>query len=291
MKHIGGYRMEAFPASRLATIDIGVASKMKHHIKALIELDVTEAKKMIAEEKKQKHNISFNSWLIKCISKTVEEFKDIHGIRKGKRKIVLFDDVDISIMIERKIQGVNVPLPYLIRKTNEKSISEIYDEIKAGQNQSINNESNYVLGEKKNEYLMKIYYSMPGLIRRIIWRKIIQSPSITKQNMGTVMISSVGMIGKVNGWVIPESVHPISFAVGSIIKKPGVVDDRIEIREYLHITVSVDHDVVDGAPAVRALSKLIKFVENGFGLSTLTLDNNVQYDYNHSITKKLHYDF
>ena len=54
MKHIGKYRVEDFPVSRLATIDIGVASKMKHHIKALIELDVTEARKMIAEKKKQK---------------------------------------------------------------------------------------------------------------------------------------------------------------------------------------------------------------------------------------------
>lgn len=268
MKHIGEYSKEAFPTSRLATIDIGVASKMKHHIKVLIELDVTEARKMIAEKKKQKHNISFNSWLIKSISKTVEEFKDIHGIRKGKRKIVIFDNIDISIMIEREIQGVKVPLPYVIRKTNEKSISQIYDEIKVGQNQSINNEGNYVLSEKKNEYLMKVYYSMPGFIRRIIWRKIIQSPFFTKQNMGTVMISSVGMIGKINGWVIPVSVHPISFAVGSIIKKPGVVNDRIEAREYLHITVSVDHDVVDGAPAVRALSKLTKLVEKGVGLST-----------------------
>ena len=267
MNHIGQYNVKAFPASRIATIDIGVASKMKHHIKGIIELDVTEARKMIAEKKKQNHNISFNSWLIKCISKTVEEFKDIHGIRKGNRKIILFDDIDISIMIERKIQGVKVPLPYVIRKTNEKSISQINDEIKVGKNQSINNEGNYVLGEKKNEYLMKIYYSMPGFIRKIVWKRIIQNPFFTKENMGTVMITSVGMIGKINGWVIPESVHPLSFAVGSIIKKPGVVNDNIEIREYIHISVSVDHDVIDGAPAVRAIAKLTKLVENGFGLS------------------------
>ena len=268
MKHIGEYSVETFPTSRLATIDIGVASKLKHHIKTLIELDITEARKMIVEKKKQKHNISFNSWLIKCISKAVEEFKDIHGIRKGKKEIVIFDDIDISIMIERKIQGVKVPLPYVIRKTNEKSISQIYDEIKAGQNQPIDNEGNYVLGEKKNEHLMKIYYFMPGFIRKIIWKRILQSPFFTKQNMGTVMITSVGMIGKINGWIIPVSVHPLAFTIGSIVKKPGVVDDRIELREYLYITVSVDHDVVDGAPAVRALAKLTKLVENEFDLST-----------------------
>ncbi|HBV98637.1 MAG: hypothetical protein JL50_17595 [Peptococcaceae bacterium BICA1-7] len=266
MEHIGEYRTEAFPTSRLATIDIGVASKMKHHIKALIELDVTEARKMIYEKRKEIKNISFNSWLIKCISKAVEEFKDIHGIRKGKSRIVIFDDIDISIMIEREIQGEKVPLPYVIRKTNEKSISDIFDEIKAGQSQSINDEGNYVLGEKKNEYLMKIYYSMPGFIRRMIWGYIIQNPFLTKQNMGTVIITSVGMMGKINGWVIPVSVHPLSFAIGSIIKKPGVKDDRIEIREYLYVTVSVDHDVIDGAPAVRALSTLTELVERGFGL-------------------------
>ena len=268
MKHIGKYSVESFPTSRLATIDIGIASKMKHHIVVLAELDVTEARKMIAERKKQKYNISFNSWLIKCISKTIEEFKDIHGIRKGKREIVIFNDIDISIMIERKIQGVKIPLPYVIRKTNEKNISQIYDEIKAGRNQSINNEGNYVLGAKKNEYLMKIYYYMPGFIRKIIWSKIIQNPFFTKHNMGTVMITSVGMVGQINGWIIPVSVHPISFAVGSIIKKPGVVDDKIEIREYLYITVSVDHDVIDGAPAVRALSKLTRLVEKEFDLPT-----------------------
>ncbi len=267
MKNIGEYRIEDFPTSRLATIDIGAASHMKHHIKALIELDVTEARKMIREKKKQNQNISFNSWLVKCISKAVEEFQDIHGVRKGKKRIVIFEDVDISIMIEREIQGEKVPLPYVIRKTNEKSISEIYNEIKAGQSQSINGEANYVLGEKKNEFLMKAYYILPGFIRRFIWRNIIRSPFLIKQNMGTVIITSVGMMGKINGWVVPVSVHPLSFAISSIIKKPGVKDDRIEIREYLYMTVSVDHDVIDGAPAVRALSKLTSLVEKGFCLS------------------------
>lgn len=52
-----------------------------------------------------------------------------------------------------------------------------------------------------------------------------------------------------------------------IFEKKKLIDDRIEIREYLYITVLVDHDIIDGAPAVRALSKLTKLVESGFGLS------------------------
>ncbi|SFH25903.1 2-oxoacid dehydrogenases acyltransferase (catalytic domain) [Desulfotomaculum arcticum] len=268
MKNIGEYQIEEFPMSRISTIDIGVAGLKKHHIKALIELDVTEPRNLIREKKKLKEKINFNSWLIKCISHAVEEFKQIQGIRKGKRKLIIFDDIDISIVIEREIDGKKVPLPYVIRKTNEKSISDISNEIKNGQKQSIEGEEDYVLGqEKKNRIFMKIYYYLPGFIRNLIWKCIMRSPMLIKQNMGTVMITSVGMVGKINGWVIPVSIHPLCFAIGSIFKKPGIVNDKIEVREYLYITVLVDHDVIDGAPAVRALSKLTKLVEGGYGLS------------------------
>jgi len=46
----------------------------------------------------------------------------------------------------------------------------------------------------------------------------------------------------------------------------------VEIREYLHVTVLVDHDVIDGAPAVRALSKLVRMVESGYGLQEKASD-------------------
>jgi len=268
MQDVGQYFIEEFPISRIATIDIGVVGLKKHHIKALIELDVTEPRNLIRGKKQLSEKISFNSWLIKCISHAVEEFKPIHGIRKGKRKVVIFDDIDISVAIEREVDGKKVPLPYVIRKTNEKSISEISQEIKNGQKQSIEGKKDYVLGqEKKNMVFMKTYYCLPGFIRSLIWKGIMKSPLLIKQNMGTVMITSIGMIGKINGWVIPVSVHPLCFAIGSIVKKPGVVNGNIEVREYLYITVLVDHDIIDGAPAVRALSKLTKLVETGYGLS------------------------
>jgi pyruvate/2-oxoglutarate dehydrogenase complex dihydrolipoamide acyltransferase (E2) component len=133
MKNIGGYTTEQFPISRIATIDIGKVGLKKHHIKALVEMDVTEARKLLREKQKSSEGVSFNSWLIKCVSRAVEEFPEIHGVRKGKRSIAVFKDVDISIMIEREIKGKKVPLPYVIRKTNEKSINDIYNEIRDGQ--------------------------------------------------------------------------------------------------------------------------------------------------------------
>jgi len=52
------------------------------------------------------------------------------------------------------------------------------------------------------------------------------------------------------------------FAIGGITKKPGVINDKIEIREFLTITVLFNHDVVDGAPAARFVNKLKKLIES-----------------------------
>ncbi len=140
MENTGEYKTETFPPSRIATIDIGQIGLQKHHIKALIELDVTEPRKLIREKRKQAEKISFNSWLIKCISLAVENCPQVHAVRKGKQKLILFEDIDISVVIEREVDGQKVPLPYVIRKTNTKSIAEIYDEVRSGQKQPIEGE-------------------------------------------------------------------------------------------------------------------------------------------------------
>lgn len=267
MRKKDSYTIEPFLDSRLGTVDIGIASRSKHYMQALIELDVTEARSMMRDEGLKGHKVSFNSWIIKCISMAIEENKTIQGIRKGRHKIIVYDDIDISVMVEREVDGNKIPFPYLIRETNHKSIEEITDEINLVKQAQTNTKS-FVLGEKKQNRFAKLYALAPGFIRKYIWRRILSSPSTTKKTMGTVMITSLGMIGKINGWILPKSVHPLAFAIGSIVKKPGVIHSNIEVREYLYITISVDHDVIDGAPAVRILSKLTKFIESGYGIKS-----------------------
>jgi len=84
--------------------------------------------------------------------------------------------------------------------------------------------------------------------------------------MGTVGVSSVGTLGKFPGWVIPLGTPAVMILVGGITKKPAVIDNKIEIRECLHITVTVDHDMVDGGPMVRFVDRLNELMEGAFGL-------------------------
>ena len=41
---------------------------------------------------------------------------------------------------------------------------------------------------------------------------------------------------------------------------------QVEAREYLSITITVDHDIVDGAPAARFIQRLKERIESGYGL-------------------------
>jgi pyruvate/2-oxoglutarate dehydrogenase complex dihydrolipoamide acyltransferase (E2) component len=44
------------------------------------------------------------------------------------------------------------------------------------------------------------------------------------------------------------------------------VDGQIEIRERLSMTVSFDHDIIDGAPAARFTQRFKELIETGYGL-------------------------
>jgi pyruvate/2-oxoglutarate dehydrogenase complex dihydrolipoamide acyltransferase (E2) component len=74
------------------------------------------------------------------------------------------------------------------------------------------------------------------------------------------------MFGTGGGWGIPVPNHSLQLTLGGIAEKPGVVDQRIEIRQYMSVTVSIDHDIIDGAPAARFIQRLKELVEGADGL-------------------------
>ena len=75
-------------------------------------------------------------------------------------------------------------------------------------------------------------------------------------------MTAVGMFGRGTGWGIPFIAHSISLTVGGVGRCPGLGSDgRVEQREFVCLTVSVDHDVVNGAPVARFISRLRETIE------------------------------
>jgi pyruvate/2-oxoglutarate dehydrogenase complex dihydrolipoamide acyltransferase (E2) component len=71
------------------------------------------------------------------------------------------------------------------------------------------------------------------------------------------------MFGPGGGWGIPIAVTPLFITLGGIAARPVVVRGQIEMREYLSLTLTFDHEVVDGAPAARFASRLKELIECG----------------------------
>ena len=255
------YQFKKIPRSRIATFDIFAVGLSKHHITALLEFDVTKSRARLRDLRKNGITISFNAWLIKVIANVLQEHSEASAYLYNKKKLIIFNDINISVLVEKKIGDAKVPIPLVIEKANEKSALEITKEIEMAKNIKLTSDD--IVLKKKTTSTERIYYHLPGFLRRLFWKVLLINPKAAFRTIGNVAITSVGMIGKINGWFIHKSVHPISFGVGSILKKPTVIENEVKIRDILNMTILVDHDVIDGAPMVRFLDDLTNDIETG----------------------------
>jgi len=268
MDVIGEYSIQDFPRNRLGIIDYLDEAQKRHIIIGLLEIDVTEARDLIEKYKiNTGTTISFTGWICWCIGQVLNEKKEIHAVRKGRNKLIIFKDIDITIQVERVIEGKTIPLPYVLRKVNKKSVLEITNEIRSVQTQIFNNQNVQVLGNRKKlQYLARIGVYLPKFVRRRFWKRVLWNPFSMKKLSGLVSVTSIGMFGSRLGWAIPLTGFPISITVGGIGKKPGIINEAILIREFLALTLQFDHDIIDGAPAARFSAKLVDFLEMAKGL-------------------------
>jgi pyruvate/2-oxoglutarate dehydrogenase complex dihydrolipoamide acyltransferase (E2) component len=243
---------------------LAVAYRSTHHkpmIHGLLEVDVSRARANLREHKAATgKSLSFTAFLIACLAKAVEEHKPVQAMRLGSKHLILFDEVDVLTDIERDVSGQKYIIPTIIRAANRKTVRELHDEIRAAQRVEVNN----VL--KRFPFLfLPLVLSRP-LLWAFAWIGR-RRPRLWKETMGTVEISAVGMFGNGAGWGIPPApATPLMLTVGGIGEKPGVVDGQIALREYLSLTISFDHDIIDGAPAARFTERLKELIESGYGL-------------------------
>ncbi|MFP5282959.1 MAG: 2-oxo acid dehydrogenase subunit E2, partial [Actinomycetes bacterium] len=77
--------------------------------------------------------------------------------------------------------------------------------------------------------------------------------------------------GPRGGWGLPVSPATLSITVGGITTKPRYLNGNLEPRELLDVTISFDHEIVDGAPAARFARRLTELVEQAAGLQPGTV--------------------
>jgi hypothetical protein len=140
---------------------------------------------------------------------------------------------------------------------NRRTFREIHDEMRSAQTQP---------AQTAESRFMRWFVFLPAFVRRPFYWVVMRMPRTFRQYSSSVMVTAVGMFGRGGGWAITMPNFTLTVALGGITEKPWVVEGRIEVREVLDMTVSIDHDIVDGAPAARFVNQLRELVEGGYGL-------------------------
>jgi len=260
------YHEVEFPRIREGAIDLLREAQRKHMIHALVEIDVTDARRRIREHKAETgETLSFTAFIALCMAKAVDEDKAMHAYRRGKRKLVVFDEVDVNTMVERQVGGSRMGTPNIIRAANKKSLRQIHDEIRAAQ-------AGAVEDTQGMEWFRwaPLAARLPIWLRTLAWRAMQRNPHTLKRIAGTVGITAVGMFGLGAGWGLTIPFLTLNVVLGGIAEKPALVGGHLEPREFLCVTISVDHDIVDGAPAARFASRFKDLIESSYGLAEAT---------------------
>jgi pyruvate/2-oxoglutarate dehydrogenase complex dihydrolipoamide acyltransferase (E2) component len=233
-------------ARRLVAASAAVARE-RNTVHGLYEVDVTEARRLLRLHRERTGEaLSFTAFVVACLGRAVAESPTLNALRRG-RKVCVLDDVVIATLIEREAGGETAPELVPIHQADIKSLRAIHEEIRAAQ-QPRNDRRTRPAGGGRLAGLV------PEFLMRAAVRSATRSVSHARES-GVVMVSAVGMHGRGRGWGLPLSVWTVAITVGGIGPRVLIRDGIPESREFLGITASFDHDLVDGAPAVRFMSR------------------------------------
>ncbi len=114
--------------------------------------------------------------------------KRVHALRLGRHTLILFDDVDVAVAVQRRLEGTEPPevppIPYVIRKANEKTLEASHLEIRAAQARALPPGEQTVGPEERmpSPRAIRIFASMPFVVRKPTSGGRTDRPPITDDN-------------------------------------------------------------------------------------------------------------
>ena len=198
------------------------------HVTTTDEADVTELWKMREKEKKaaEKRGIKLTilPFIIKSVIAGLTEHPYLNAtLEDENEEIVLKKYYNIGVAADTP-EGLMVPV---VKNAKDKSIFQLAEELTQ-------------LTEKARK----------------------RTIDLADLKGGTFTISNYGAVGGIYGTPIINHPEVAILGVGKIKDMPVVKEGKIEIRKILHLSLSFDHRVVDGAEAVRFLNTVIEHLED-----------------------------
>lgn len=253
-----GVEVQRFPASRRLVTAAVRAGRRMAPMHGLIDVDVTRANQLLAA---QDPPSSLTAFVVATVARAVTAFPEVHAYRNWRGRLVIHRHVDVNTIVEVATRQGPFTLPCVIRDADVRSVADLSDELRGAKREPSSTPSGRLL-----ERLGPLVTRIPGAVRAM-YAIMGRSVKLHRQT-GTVAVTAVGMFAGGGGFALaPLSLMSLQVVVGGMSARPRVVDDVVVVRDVLDLTVSVDHNVVDGAPATRFGAHLRELLETAAVLS------------------------
>jgi pyruvate/2-oxoglutarate dehydrogenase complex dihydrolipoamide acyltransferase (E2) component len=218
----------------------------------LFHVELTSARRMLEETDPP---LSLTAFVVACVGRAAARHPQVHAYRDWRGRLVEHQHVDVQVLIEVPTAQGPFGLVHVIRDADVRSVAEISAEIRAVKAHPSSTGNGRLL-----DTLALSLGRVPGLYR-VLYAVMSRSHRV-RDTIGTVQVTALGMFADGGGFAIaPPSLASLAVVVGGISTSPREVDGHIETIELLDLTVSIDHDVVDGAPATRFAADLRRIMQ------------------------------
>lgn len=249
-----GYTYEPFSFNRKMVAASASVTAEKSTIHSFAQVDITEPRRLIREHfERTGEKLSFTAYIVNCLAQVVKQHPHLNAFRKRNRLIIL-DDVTISVLVEREFKGERVPEPVSIEAAQDLDFRQINERIREVQHEPADQ-----LGSRSG---MEWIRFIPGFLLKSFIRIGERNIKLAKR-YGKVAVTAVGMFSREPVWFIPHGSGSVLITVGSIEQRNTPEDGDPVTREFLCLTASFDHSIVDGAPAARFMNQFLEILKSG----------------------------
>jgi len=264
---VGAFEVHRIPLRQLMTIDGLDAVTPGHRTFGLVEFDVTTASARVDALRRSGRRLSLTAFVLSCIGRALAEHPALNSVRDG-RVVYQFADIDVNLALEIETPRGPYPHQVTIRRVQDKDAESVYAEIEDARARHADG-AGVGVEDRRLERTVGWLARLPRPVRVGALRLATRSAVRVKRWSGTTFVTSLTRFADSGGFVIPFAAGPVavSFALGGLSRRPACHDGVHEHREYLAVTVIVNHDLVDGAPAARFVRRLQELVESADGLT------------------------
>jgi len=234
-----------YPKLRNFILDIMREGRRKNVINLLMEAELAPIRNHIELHARQHgEHITLTGFICKAFADAVDEDKSVQAYRQGKSKLIIFDEVDLAVMVEREVDGHIMPVTQIVRSANLKNIGTISQELRQAKAAAIGDTGPL-------NALDKVFFALPAVLRKVVWAVMRWDPQLFKQLVGTVGVTSMGMHASGPAVVFPITPMTLTLSIGAVFKKLVLENGVAVERDFIQMNLGADHDIIDGAPLMR----------------------------------------